>query len=193
MKVLCLEEKFINLLTYVVWYFSIKWNKGTLFVFFFFSFIFPSLCGFLLQVQVFLEITNKSVLDYLLVLVIAPSLLGATLTISLFAPIVFHWVDKRINVLQQLNKTPNPNRYNGWLWKARLMIFVYALVFMYTFVAKDYQGSFLIKVASSAFTISITLICCYILCVDQIPPAEKKKWLERKEVTNKNLSLSPTT
>lgn len=193
MKILPLEEKFIALLTKVVWWFDFKWNKGTLFVFFFFSFIVPTLCGFLLQVHYFLTTPNKSILDYGLNLFIFPILHGITIAIPSLAAILFHWIDARINVLQQLNKNPNPNHYNGWLWKARLMVFCCLLVFIDMLIIEDSQGLFLIKTGAVAFFSSITLICCYVLCVNQMPPLEKNKYKKREELKNKNLSLNPPT
>lgn len=171
------------MLTSIVWWFEVRWNKGTLFVFFFFSFLVPIFFGFPLSFVYLLESNNTNISDFFILLFAVPCIFGANFLAVSFVTSMLHYSDEKINVFKQVQYSPNPNRHNGWLRKARLMVFVEVLSGLFVVLEhKDRDLSGLL--GTMFFMCIINIASCYTLCVDPISPVEKKRRIERNEAKN---------
>lgn len=51
---------------------------------------------------------------------IVPFLYGFAVSLIPVQMVLIQWIEKRINVFKETKNSPNSNRYNGWIWKARI-------------------------------------------------------------------------
>ncbi len=188
MKILPIEEKFINLLTSIVWWFEVKFNKGATFVFFFICFMFPTIIGFLFSIIELLQPGEQSVSRYSINLLFLPLLSGISCSLLPIILTLFQWVNKRINVFKEAKKSPNPNNHNGWLWKARLGAFSILLTTVIVTTAHGKKDTFDLFTSLFVFLYMGLIInaSTYTLCVETIPPQEKEK---RKAKTTPSKTL----
>ena len=75
MKPVFLEDKLINFLTGVVWWFEVRWNKGAVFVFLLLSLFVPIGFSFLVGLYEVLQTEDSSIIKVFLNLIFLPSLL----------------------------------------------------------------------------------------------------------------------
>jgi hypothetical protein len=183
MKLLPIEEKLIAVLTKIVWWFDVKWNRGTLFVFFFISFIIPTLLGFFFTILVFTALNKWYTL---------PLFLGFLITFENVVFVFLFYSYSKINAFEEADYSPNPNLENGYVRHIRLICFLFLMhiVYMFLFV-EDHQGYYSVIVMLSLFVLDavFTFSALYVLCVDPFFPDEE----EEKQIkeTQPQLQLSP--
>ncbi len=187
MKLLSIEESLIRLLTKIVWWFDIAWNKGTVFVFFFFCFYFPAGFHFLISVLTIEAPTEASIFRFLFRIVGMPLLLGCYITLIPLCALVIYWSTSRVNALKETKIAPNPNRHNGWLWVVRLLAF--SCLFATFLINIEHIDETFLLLFLVFFDVPI-IAALYVLCVDPIPPQEKKKRTAEKEPKKLSLALN---
>lgn len=178
MKILPAEEKLINLLTRVVWWFEVNWNKGTNFVFFFFCFYLP-VVGLMVWLLLFkLDLQSSHTLTYYCVkLILLPIIYGCITTLVPIVFVIFHmWATNGIIVFKETKASPNRNRQNGWLGFTRIAVTISLFVSVYACRYSGVEVSEVLSNLFSNFSLDIFLILsCYTLFVEKIPPKEKEK------------------
>lgn len=177
MKLLEIENDFINLLTKLVWWVDVKFNKGTVWVSLMIVVGVPYVATILLGVDLINYYTETSfnfVSYFILLFVILPILLSIQFlccygaVIILFGGLLWNnWT-----LFKNTKKSPNPNRYASWIWVCRGMWVLESVV---SFVVFRELGTALLSLFETIFFVLVYQTSLYTLCVNPITPQEKEK------------------
>ncbi len=183
MKLLSIEDDFINVLTKITWWVSVRFDKGTVWLSLFLIVFSSGVVHLLFAIDSFNSMVQSAsdVSVWILSTILVPTVGTILYSVCIWSVYVFIFsmLHGNFSILKNTNQTPNPNKYNGWVWMCRVQT-------ISPFVLGIVQHNMFISVVS---VVIIVVPSLYILCVDQIPPAKKKEMQE--EVENKRLQLSP--
>lgn len=163
-----LDERITIFLTGIVWWIDVHYNKNNIWCAkAMFLFLGPVL-GSLIQAVVFMPGEGGSLLINFVAVVLFSFMFECLVWWVLFEFGKIVGLEEIPTILKNAKETPNPNK-----------------VFFFAYVLKVFQITYLICFSRSAIdiTTNITeLVAIYFLCTDNIPPAEKKKRKEEKEM-----------
>ena len=188
MKPIFLEDKLINFLTGIVWWFEVRWNKGAIFVAFLLSFLLPVGIFVLLGLGEVSSYKNTSFEQLVFAIVLSPLIVGVS---TLYVPLaLLLWARLlKVNVLKNTKISPNPNKVTVWIWMCRLIFMVMIVTPILPTKTKINEEDFLMMCLVLVLVFWPMAFSNYVLCVDPIPLADKA--IRRKKSSQQKISLLP--